>query len=88
MRTKDFTCGLQRIPVMMESVASLFEMKDGRLTALEFIPLELGLGMSHSKIGLPRLAKDNSILERFAEMSAPYGTKLEIGDRKARLVLK
>lgn len=86
-RTREFTCGLQRQSVMMESVAASFEMKDGKLTSLECIPLELGLGMSHSKIGLPRLAKDNSILERYAEMSKAYGTKFEIGDRCAKLIL-
>ncbi len=87
-RTRNFTCGLQRQSVMMESVAASFEMKDGRLTSLDIIPLELGLGMSHSKIGLPRLAKDNSILERYAEMSRQYGTKFEIGDRCAKLIIK
>ena len=87
-RTRDFTCGLQRQQVMMESVAAFFEMEEGRLKSLEFIPLELGLGMSHSRIGLPRLAKDNSILERYADMSAPYGTKFEITDRCAKLILK
>lgn len=86
-RTKDFTCGLQRQQVMMESVIPFFEMEDGRLKSLEIMPIELGLGMSHSKIGLPRLAKDNGILERYAEMSALYGTKFEIDDRRARLIL-
>ena len=88
VRTRDFTCGLQRQQVMMESVIPFFEMEDGKLKSLEFMPLELGLGMSHSKIGLPRLAKDNSILERLAKMSEPYGTKFEITDRRAKLILK
>ena len=69
VRTKDFTCGLQRQSVMMESVIPYFEMNDGKLTSLEIVPIELGLGMKHSKIGLPRIAKDNSILERYAKMS-------------------
>ncbi len=86
-RTKDFTVGLQRNKVMLESVIPLFEIEEGKLKSLEFIPLELGFGMSHSKVGLPRLAKDNSILERYAEMSAPYGTKLEIDDRFAKVIL-
>ena len=51
------------------------------------MPIELGLGMSRSKIGLPRLAKDNSILERYAKMSVCYGTKFEINDRRAKLIL-
>jgi len=72
----------------MESVIPCFEMEDGKLKSLEIMPIELGLGMSHSKIGLPRLANDNSILERYADISAPYGVKFEISDRRAKLVLK
>lgn len=87
VRTREFTCGLQRQKIMMESVIPFFEMEDGRIKSLEIIPIELGFGMNHSKIGLPRLAKDNSILERYAEMSARYGTKFEIKDKCARLVL-
>ncbi len=87
-RTRDFTCGLQRQSVMMEAVVPYFEMHDGKLTKLDIIPIELGLGMSHSKIGLPRLAGDNSILERYAAMSAPYGTRFKIGKRRAELILK
>lgn len=86
-RTKDFTCGLQRDQVMMEAVIPFFEMEEGRLKSLEIMPIELGFGMSHSKIGLPRLAKDNSILERYAKMSASYGTKFEINDKRAKLIL-
>ena len=86
VRTKDFTCGLQRQQVMMEAVIPFFEMEDGKLKSLEIMPVELGLGMSHSKIGLPRLAKDNTILERYAEMSKAYGTKFEIKDRRAYLI--
>ena len=85
-RTKNFTCGLQRQKVMMEAIIPFFEMEDGKLKSLEIMPIELGFGMSHSKIGLPRLAKDNSILERYAKMSEKYGTKFEIGDRRAKLI--
>lgn len=87
VRTKNFTCGLQRQREMMEAVIPCFEMEEGKLKSLEIIPIELGLGMSHSKIGLPRLAKDNSILERFSKMSAPYGTVFEIGDGRAKLII-
>ena len=87
VRTRDFTCGLQRQREMMEAVIPFFEMEDGRLKSLEVMPIELGLGMSHSKIGLPRLAKDSGILERFAEMSKPYGSKFEISGDRARLIL-
>ncbi len=88
VRTKDFTCGLQRQQVMTEAIIPFFEMEEGKLKSLEIMPIELGLGMGHSKIGLPRLAKDNSILERYAEMSKPHGTKFEICDRRAKLIFR
>ncbi len=87
VRTKNFTCGLQRKQVMMESVIPFFEMEDGKLKSLEVMPIELGFGMSHSKIGLPRVATDDSILKRFVEMSEPYGSKFEIKGNRAKLVL-
>lgn len=88
VRTRGFTCGLQRNSLAMEAIIPFFEMEDGKLNSLEIMPIELGLGMSHSKIGLPRLAKDNRILERYADISVPYGVKFEISDRRAKLVLK
>ncbi len=86
-RTKDFTCGLQRERVMMEAVIPCFEMEGERLKSLELIPIDLGYGMSHSKIGLARIAKDDSILERLAEMSRKYGTEFEIKNGKAKLII-
>lgn len=86
VRTKDFTRGLQRQKEKMESVIASFEMENGKLKSLEFMPVELGLGMKHSQIGLPRLAKDNSILERYAQMSELYGSKFEISDKRAKLI--
>ncbi len=85
-RTRNFTCGLQRQQIMMESVIPYFEMKDGKLKSLEFMPIELGLGMSHSKIGLPREGSA-SILERYAQMSEPYGSKFKIENNKLKLIL-
>lgn len=85
-RTRNFTCGLQRQQIMMEAVIPYFEMEDGKLKNLEFMPIELGLGMSHSKIGLPREGSA-SILERYAEMSKPYGSKFELSGNRLKLIL-
>lgn len=87
VRTRNFTCGLQRQKDKMEAVVPFFEIEDGKLKSLEIMPIELGLGMSHSKIGLPRLAKDNGILERFAAMSEPYGARFDISNGYATLKL-
>lgn len=71
---------------MMEAVIPYFEMEDGKLKNLEFMPIELGLGMSHSKIGLPREGS-TSILERYAEMSKPYGSNFELSGNRLKLIL-
>ena len=78
VRTKNFTQGLQYRPVMLESVIPYFEMEDGKLTRLEFMPIELGYGMRHSQIGLPRMAKSDDILKRFAKMSQDFGIDIRI----------
>ena len=85
-RTRDFTCGLQREQIMMEAVIPHFEMIDGKLKGLALMPIELGLGMSHSKIGLPREG-NSAILERYVEMSKPYGSKFKIKNNRATLFL-
>ena len=68
-RTKDFTVGLQRQREMTESVIPSFEIENGKLISLRFMPVELGFGMPHSTFGWPRPAKDPDILKRFSEMS-------------------
>ena len=68
-RTKDFKIGLQRQREMTEAVIPYFEITDGRLKALELMPVELGYGMPHSQFGWPRRAADSKILERLGEMS-------------------
>ena len=68
-RTRDFTVGLQRQREMTETVIPCFDITDGRLMSLELMPVELGFGMPHSRIGWPRLAADGSIIERLADMS-------------------
>ena len=81
-RTKNFTTGLQYQQVMMEAVIPYFEIENGELKHLEMLPVELGFGMPHSQIGWPRVAEEDSILRRLAEMSAPFGTKMRIKDGK------
>lgn len=81
-RTKNFTTGLQYQPVMLETVIPCFEIEDGRLKHLEMISVELGYGMKHSKIGWPRIAQDDSILQRLINLSKPFGTKMKIENGK------
>jgi len=86
-RTKDFTRGLLSDHRMTETVIPYWEMEDGKLTRLELLPVEITHGMPRSKSGLPYPAKDDAILRRLQEMSAPYGTKIEIVDGIGKVVL-
>lgn len=60
------------------SVMAGFSIEDGKITEIKLYPLTLGFGAPLSKLGLPRLAKNNDVLEYLAELSRPYGTKLEM----------
>lgn len=60
------------------SVMAGFTMEDGKITEIKLYPITLGMGSPLSKLGLPRLAKNNDVLEYLAELSRPYGTKLEM----------
>ena len=68
-RTQNFTKGLQRQKEMTETVIPYFEIENGILKSLEFMPIELGFGKPHSSFGWPQKAKGSDILNRFSEMS-------------------
>ena len=53
-------------------------MEDGKLTHLELLPIELGFDAPRYRTGNPRICTDRGILERYAQMSASYGTKINI----------
>ena len=79
-RSRNYTVGLMTDSRMFEAVIPYFEMDGGKLTHLELLPIELGFGEPRYRLGNPRVCTDRGIIERFAEMSASYGTKIEIND--------
>ena len=80
-RSKDYTRGLLTDRRMLESVIPYFEMEDGKLTRLELYPIEMGFDEPRYRTGNPRFSKDHGIIERFAEMSKAYGTKITVDER-------
>ncbi|NLA90094.1 MAG: CapA family protein, partial [Synergistaceae bacterium] len=62
-------------------------MEDGKVKSIDLLALELGFGLPRSRSGWPAPAKDSSILEQLAELSAPFGTKLEISGNRAKVIL-
>jgi poly-gamma-glutamate synthesis protein (capsule biosynthesis protein) len=79
-RSRNYTVGLLTDRRMMEAVIPYFEMEDGELTHLELLPIELGYGEPRYRLGNPRPCKDRRIIERLSEMSAPYGTRICVGE--------
>ena len=79
-RSRDYTVGLLTDRRMMEAVIPYFEMENGELTRLELLPIELGFGEPRYRLGNPRVRFDKGIIERLAEMSAPYGTEITVNE--------
>ena len=72
------TRGLCYDKVMYEAVIPYWEAEDGKLTKLVLMPIELNFDKGRSMGGWPRPKYDSGILERLAQMSKPYGTRIEI----------
>lgn len=81
IRSNNYTKGLMRDRRMLEAVIPYFEMEDGVLTRLELMPIELQFDLPVWRSGNPRFSNRHGIIERLAEMSAPYGTSITIDNR-------
>ncbi len=79
-RSANYTRGLMRDRRMLEAVIPRFEMEDGVLTSLELMPIELRFDEPIWRNGNPRFSQKHGIIERYAEMSAPYGTEIKINE--------
>lgn len=86
-RSKNFTRGLSTKKIMFETVIPRWEVQDGKLVKLELLAVELGFEEARKHGGLPAPAEGSAILERFAEMSAPYGVKMKINGNIAEVIL-
>jgi poly-gamma-glutamate synthesis protein (capsule biosynthesis protein) len=85
-RSANYTRGLMTDHRMFESFIPYFEMEGGKLTHLELLPIELDFEEPRYKNGNPHVSTDHCILERLKEMSAPYGTEIEIDERGIGIV--
>ena len=80
-RSAGYTRGLMRDHRMLEAVIPYFEMECGKLTYLELMPIELNFDRPVWQSGNPRFSKEHGIIERYAEMSAPYGCRITVDER-------
>ena len=73
-----------------ESVVPELTYEGGTLKGIELTPISLGWKEARHKRGRPRLAQGEegrTILERFAALSKPFGTTVEIGTQSATVAL-
>lgn len=77
-RSAENTRGFAADPWAWKSVIARWRWKDDALANLELIPVELGYGQHRARRGTPKLSTDPAILPHLAELSAAYGTKIEI----------
>lgn len=79
-RSDNFTRGLMEQDVMLETVIPLWETEGKRLKSLKLMPIKVSKGEGKHTEGLPKPATDTRFIERLAELSAPYGVKIELED--------
>lgn len=73
-----------------ETVVPVCGFVDGKLSSLEIHPVTLGLGQERHLRGRPRLAVGEEaarILDRFASLSASFGTRLDLGAAMAKMAV-
>ena len=78
-RYRNDTTGFPVNPEIWRSVIALPSYLSGKLQKIELIPIDLGQKKARPQRGRPVLASGDlaqAIIQRLAELSAPYGTKI------------
>ncbi len=78
-RSAGGTRGLKYTKKANESVIAAFEIKDGKLKDVSFLPIDMGFGIEERK-GCPAPAFKLGIIERLAQLSKPFGTEIMVGE--------
>ncbi len=79
-RSNHFTRGLSQSKIMFETVIPYWEMEDGVLQSIELMPVLLDFSVPRSRYGIPRINKNEGIVERLKELSISFGTEIEVTD--------
>ena len=57
-----------------------FGIENGRIQDIRLYPISLHMERPRSRIGVPSIAPDESVLRYLAELSLPFGTKITVED--------
>ena len=72
--------GLCYDPIMYKSVIPYWEVENGELVKMTFMPIEEMFGTHRARAGWPQKNTSLNIIEHFAEMSKPFGVDIKIKD--------
>ncbi|HEU5423264.1 MAG TPA: CapA family protein, partial [Nitrolancea sp.] len=89
-RSEDGAKGFPADSRYWETLVPLLRFEGGALKEIALYPVTLGHGQPTSRRGRPRLAEGEQagvILERFAALSRPFGTEIEVGSDRAEVRL-
>jgi poly-gamma-glutamate capsule biosynthesis protein CapA/YwtB (metallophosphatase superfamily) len=79
-RSKNGTVGYGTMPEIWEAVLASWTIEDGAVKDIRLYPISLGMGAPRPHLGVPVLSHADGVLRRMAELSLPYGTKIEVKD--------
>ena len=86
-RSRNGTIGFPVMKDIWRSVIPSWTVEDGRITDIQLFPIDLGMKASRGTRGLPVLSGCEETLKYLAELSAPYGTRIDIRDGVGHVVL-
>jgi poly-gamma-glutamate capsule biosynthesis protein CapA/YwtB (metallophosphatase superfamily) len=90
-RSQNDTKGFPSDRRYWQALAPRLTFEGGELTSLELFPVSLALGDAHHRRGRPRMAVGDEaieVLERFARLSSPFGTTMELDGESATVRLR
>ena len=86
-RSQNGTRGYCVMENIWRTVMAGFTAEDGKITQIQLYPVTLCMGAPRSKMGIPHIAEDNAVLHYLAELSVPFGTKMNISEHMATIDL-
>lgn len=86
-RSKNGTAGYGVLPEIWFSVMAGWFMEEGKTREIRLYPISLGMERKRSQKGVPVMTGDEEVLKYLADLSEPYGTRIEIRDGVGYILL-
>jgi poly-gamma-glutamate synthesis protein (capsule biosynthesis protein) len=77
-RRQNATQSMEDVPIYYMGIVPRWEMKDGKVTKIELLPIELGMQEPMGRRGFPSPMAPERLMDHMKMVCDPYGTKLNI----------